>query len=71
MTICGPDGGFRQTQLPPGTYRVLAFDSAQEDLAYGDEEAMSAYESRGQLIQVEAGQQVHVRLKTIQGGNQP
>jgi hypothetical protein len=71
MTICGPDGGFRQTQLPPGTYRVLAFDSAQEDLVYGNEQAMSAYESKGQLIQAEAGQQAHVRLKIIQGGIQP
>jgi hypothetical protein len=71
VTTCGPDGGFRQTQLPPGTYRVFAFDSAQEGLEYNNEEAMSAYESKGQSIQVEAGQQAHVRLKTIQSGNQP
>jgi hypothetical protein len=50
---------------------VFAFDSAQEGLEYNNEEAMSAYESKGQSIQVEAGQQAHVRLKTIQSGNQP
>ena len=71
VTTCGTDGGFQQTQLPPGTYRVLAFDGAQEDLAYGDEKAMSAYESKGQLIQVEAGQQARVRLKIIPAGDQP
>jgi len=64
-----PDGSFALAQLRPGMYRVLAFDSPQNDLAYADAEAMRKLESKGQVIHLEAGQKEHLRLKTISGGD--
>lgn len=63
------DGSFFVSQLPPGTYRVLAFESPQNDLAYADAEAMRKLESRGQVIRADAGQKEHLRLKIIPGGD--
>jgi hypothetical protein len=63
------EGSFYLAQLPPGTYRVLAFDSPQNDLAYADAEAMRKLESKGQVLHVDAGQKEHMRLKIIPGGD--
>ena len=63
------DGSFFLGQLPPGTYRVLAFDSPQNDLAYADAEAMRKLESKGQVIHVDASQKEHLRVKIISGGD--
>ncbi len=65
----GWDNTFRQEQLPPGTYRVLAFDRQQQNLAYADAEAMRAYESLGEVIQVSPGQKENLRLKVISGAD--
>ncbi len=69
QTISGPDGAFTQEQLPPGTYRVLAFDRAQDYLAYASEEALRKFESQAQLIHVTAAQKEHLRLKILQGSD--
>jgi len=69
QTIGGPDGSFTQQQLPPGDYRVLAFDRAQEDLAYASEEALRKFESKAQVIHVAAGQKERLRLKVIPGSD--
>jgi hypothetical protein len=66
---CTFDGSFALAQLPPGTYRVLAFDSQQNDLAYADPEALRKLESKGQIIHLDAGQKEHLRLKIIPGGD--
>ena len=60
-----PDGKFATQQLPPGTYRVLAFDHPQETLEYRNPEAMRAYETKGQLIRLVAGQKEHLNLPLI------
>ena len=67
--VGGPDGSFTQEQLPPGAYRVLAFDRAQEDLAYASEEALRKFESKAQVIHVSAGQKERLRLKLIPGSD--
>jgi hypothetical protein len=64
-----PDGSFTVGQLPPGTYRVMAFESVQEDLASGNQEALPNFESQGQIIHVAAGQKEHLRLKVITTGD--
>ena len=65
----GPDGSFGLGQIPPGTYRVLAFDNRQSDLAYNDTEAMRKFESKGEVVHLEAGQKEHLKLKLITGGD--
>jgi hypothetical protein len=64
-----PDGSFTVAQLPPGSYLVLAFDSAQVDLAYTNQEVLKNFESHGQIIHVTAGQKEHLLLKIITKGD--
>ncbi len=66
-TFGGPDGSFRQEQLPPGTYHVLAFDREQENLAGASEEAIRKFESKEQLIEVAPGQKESLSIKVISG----
>jgi hypothetical protein len=49
---------------PPGDYRVLAFDTRQE-FEYRNPAAMRAYESKGQVVHVSAGQKVQVTVPLI------
>ncbi len=60
-----PDGKFHLQQLPPGAYRVLAFDRQQPDLEYASDEVMNQYDSKAQVIRVVAGQKEHLRLPLI------
>jgi hypothetical protein len=59
------DGTFQLQQLPPGAYRVLAFDREQPDLEYANEEALDKYESKSQIIRVVAGQKLRLQLPLI------
>jgi hypothetical protein len=59
------EGKFNPAQVPPGLYRALAFDRPQENLEYHDPEAMRAYETQGQLIRLEPGQNQPLRLQVI------
>ncbi|MGA8492796.1 MAG: hypothetical protein WB711_20405 [Terriglobales bacterium] len=58
-----PDGKFGPQQMSPGTYRVLAFDRPQPDLEYRNPEAMRAYDAKGQLVRLIAGQKEHLHLQ--------
>jgi hypothetical protein len=51
-------------QVPPGDYRILAFDTPQQ-LEYRNPAAMRAYESKGQVVHVTPGQKAQVRLRAI------
>jgi len=51
--------------MPPGTYRVLAFDRPQPDLEYRNPEAMKAYDAKGQLVRLIAGQKEHLHLQLV------
>lgn len=51
-------------QIPPGDYRILAFDSPQQ-LEYRNAEAMRAYESKGKVVHVTPGQKLQVQLQPI------
>jgi hypothetical protein len=61
----GALGKFNFTPLPPGTYRVMAFASQKHDLPYRDADAMRAYDSKGQVVQLSAGQSASVQLQII------
>src|SRR5579863_229795 len=60
------DGKFNFT-LPPGSYRVLAFQHHHPNLPYRDAEAMRPYENKGQVIHVEANQKANLQLQLIVG----
>ena len=62
-----PDGKFNSTAMPPGVYRILAFANQQPNLPYRDAEAMRAYESKGQVVHLSAGQKASVQLQMIAG----
>jgi hypothetical protein len=59
------EGTFQFKQLPPGAYRVLAFDHQQSDLEYRNAEAMSVYESKGPVVRLGTGQTEQVRVTLI------
>lgn len=60
-----PDGSFTSPPLAPGSYRVLAFDQQVDELEYHSPEAMHAYDSRGPLVRVVAGQKERLQLHLI------
>jgi hypothetical protein len=60
-----PDGKFSVQQIPPGSYRVLAFDRQKLDLEYNNAEAMRAYEGKGQVVRLSAGQKENLTLQVI------
>jgi len=59
------DGNFDVQQLPPGSYRVLAFDRPQTELEYHNSEAMRAYEAKGQVVRLAGGHKENVKLQLI------
>ncbi len=60
-----PDGNFTSPPLPPGAYRLLAFDRPQPELEYRNPEAMRAYDAKGPVVPLSGGQKEHVRLQLI------
>jgi hypothetical protein len=58
-----PEGKFNAPTMAPGTYHIVAFRNQQPNLPYRDAEAMRAYESRGQVVHLAAGQKVNVELQ--------
>lgn len=60
-----PDGKFTNSTMAPGDYRVLAFAGRPPNLPYRDPEAMKAYETKGPVIHLAAGQKATVQVSTI------
>jgi len=56
------DGTFHSQAMTPGTYRIMAFKTAQPNLPYRDAEAMRAYDSAGQVVRLGGGEKVNVQL---------
>jgi hypothetical protein len=63
MTVVQADGSFELTQLPPGTYRVVAFEKQNAGLEFWDEEAMRKYNT--QLITVLPGQKEKMQVSFV------
>jgi len=59
-----PNENFTQN-MTPGSYRVLAFAHAKQNLPYRDPQAMKAYETKGQVIHLAAGQKTNLQLPII------
>ena len=60
-----PQGTFQLQQLPPGGYRVLAFDHQQSELEYQNAQVMSGYDDKGPIVRLAPGQTEHVRVALI------
>jgi len=60
-----PDGKFDLQQVPPGAYRVLAFDHSQAELEYYTSEAMRAYDGKGRVVRLGAGQKEKLTLRLL------
>jgi hypothetical protein len=60
-----PEGKFNSQQVPPGVYRVLAFDHPPQELEYRNPAAMREFDSKGQTVRLEAGQKEHLQLQVI------
>jgi len=58
------DATFDIQNMAPGDYRIIAFDHLFE-LPYRDAEAMRAYESKGQVVHLTAGQKASVQLEIV------
>jgi hypothetical protein len=65
QTPVGRNGEFNFVRLAPGAYRLLVFPRRQTELEYENDEAMRAYESKGLVVRLVAGQKEHVRLPLI------
>jgi hypothetical protein len=60
------DGSFHQQQIAPGTYRLIAFDHVPNTpLEYRNPQAMQAFDGKGQVIRLVAGQKEDVRLQVV------
>ncbi len=59
------DGSFTNPTLAPGAYRVLAFDHDPQDLEFRNPQAMQAYDSKGPVVRLLAGQKENVQLQLI------
>ncbi len=60
-----PQGSFQLQQVPPGAYRVLAFDRPPTELEYQNPEVMSRYDDKGPVVRLGPGQTEHVRVTLI------
>jgi len=60
-----PDGRFSSPVMAPGAYRLLALKGPRTELAYGDSEAMRAYGALGRVVNLTAGQILHLDLELI------
>lgn len=60
-----PDGSFDYPGVPPGAYRLLAFDGTPEEIEYRNPEAMQAYDAKGVVVHLAGGQKERVTLPVI------
>jgi hypothetical protein len=58
-----PDRSFTISNVVPGRYVVLAGEGKYLNLEYRNRDAMKAYESKGVIVEVSAGQNLSVSLK--------
>jgi hypothetical protein len=65
------EGELGDQQIAPGEYRALAFDRRQPELEYSDPEAMRAYDGKGLIVRLVAGQKERITLPLISTGESP
>jgi hypothetical protein len=58
----GPGGEFETSQMPPGSYRVLAFEHQQDDLEFATEDQLRRYDSTAQRVELGPGDKQTLKL---------
>lgn len=66
-TGVSPDGKFNLQTLAPGVYRVLAFKRQRADFEYLGSEGMQAYDAKGPVVRLVAGQKEYLHLRLVPG----
>jgi|SRR5581483_1654914 len=61
----GGGSTFTLSQVPPGSYRILAFDREQRDLEYSNPEAMREYSHKGVVVNLVGGQKIKIKVPLI------
>lgn len=69
--LISEDGRFTEAMIAPGDYRLLAFANQQTHLPYRDPEAMKAYETKGPVVHLAAGQKISVEVPLIANSDLP
>ncbi|HEX3351706.1 MAG TPA: hypothetical protein VHS34_02700 [Terriglobales bacterium] len=64
-TGVSPDGKFNLQTLAPGVYRVLAFKRQRTDFEYLGSEGMQAYDAKGPVVRLVAGQKEYLHLRLL------
>lgn len=59
------DGSFSSATVPPGSYRVLAFNHQLSNPPYRDPEFLQAYESKGQVIHLAGGEKASIQVQVV------
>jgi hypothetical protein len=62
------EGTFTFLNLPPGVYRVLAFQHSQPSLEFRNPEVMRAYETSGPVVHLTSGGKEHITVPLISKG---
>lgn len=70
QTGISPDGKFELQNLAPGSYRVVAFATSRKAFPYRDAESMKAWESKGQVVRLTAGQKTSMQISSVEQGNE-
>jgi len=68
FTSSGPDGRFQIQNVPPGDYKIFAWENI-EKLAWQESRIMRSYESSGTLIHVDEGKKTTVEFPVIPAPN--
>jgi hypothetical protein len=64
QTFAG-SGTFEESQIPPGTYRVVAFDKANDKIGRANPEAARQYDDKGIVLTLAPGQSVQLSSPLI------
>jgi len=62
--VTGSDGKFRFQEIPPGDYKVFAWDDIEPD-AWQDADFMRPYESRGRAVRISENSKEELQLNVI------
>jgi len=54
------NGTFDETQIAPGTYRILLFDHLMTELGAANSELMRKYETKGIVVELSASQKLRL-----------